>query len=270
MFYLGGGVTESVKENINSWKKYNPDYTIMEWNESNFDILSNQYVKEAYRMRKWAFAADYIRLWALYHYGGIYMDIDVECIRAFDDLLKNKIVLGFEGDYYFSNAVMLCEKNSSLIKYFLDKYKDRKFILKTEKDGTLILDEFCGPQYNTCSFLEYYKIKRLKNGNYSTDEYTILEKDTFSPPIWGFSNHKDAVKEGISYTIHHFEGTWKTPILLTNWQRLIVKLKFIKTFKTLRLVGNAKFLKNEQKAYATARRYASKNLKKDRKNIRLW
>ena len=72
---------------INSWKKYLPDYEIIEWNEDNFDVNSNLYVKEAYENKKYAFVTDYVRLLVLYNYGGIYMDTDVEIIKNIDVFL---------------------------------------------------------------------------------------------------------------------------------------------------------------------------------------
>ena len=78
---------EKIEELILSWKKILPDYQIIEWNENNCDIsISPEYVKTAYELKKWAFVSDYFRLKALYEFGGIYLDTDVEIIKKFDDL----------------------------------------------------------------------------------------------------------------------------------------------------------------------------------------
>ena len=82
---------KTVKKYINSWKRYFPGYNIIEWNEQNFDINSVKYVKEAYESKKYAFVSDYIRLYALYNYGGIYFDTDVEVIKNFEHLLEKEI-----------------------------------------------------------------------------------------------------------------------------------------------------------------------------------
>ena len=65
-----------VKKCISSWKIYCPEYKIKIWNEDNFNINSNQYVKEAYEAGKWAFVSDYVRLYVLFHIGGVYIDSD--------------------------------------------------------------------------------------------------------------------------------------------------------------------------------------------------
>lgn len=73
---------------IKSWQKYCPDYEIIEWNESNFDVNFSQYTSEAYNSKKWAFLSDVARLWAVYNFGGIYLDTDVELNNSLDSLLS--------------------------------------------------------------------------------------------------------------------------------------------------------------------------------------
>ncbi len=84
-----GKKNELIEGCMKSWKKYCPDYEIKEWNEDNFDINSNQYVKEAYDNKKWAFVSDYVRLYALYNEGGVYLDTDCELLGNIDEFLAN-------------------------------------------------------------------------------------------------------------------------------------------------------------------------------------
>lgn len=85
-----------IKTCLRSWKRVLPDYEIMLWTRNNFDTEAVTYVREAVSVRKWAPAADYIRLWALYNYGGIYMDSDVFVRKSFDDLLDNDFFSSIE------------------------------------------------------------------------------------------------------------------------------------------------------------------------------
>ena len=85
---------------LESWKKFAPDFEIIEWNETNCDINECKYVKEAYENKKWAFLSDYARLVIIEKCGGFYFDTDVEVIRHFDDLLQNDAVSGFENDKF--------------------------------------------------------------------------------------------------------------------------------------------------------------------------
>ena len=95
-WFGGNPKPESVKRYIESWHRYCPDYKICEWNESNFDIHENDYCREAYEAKKWAFVADMARLVVLEKYGGIYMDTDVEVVRPFDNLLTYGAFMCFE------------------------------------------------------------------------------------------------------------------------------------------------------------------------------
>lgn len=84
----GDPFPSNIKACMDSWKKVMPDYEWKVWNTENFDVNSVPYVREAFEKRKWAFAADYIRMYALYTEGGIYLDSDVKILKPFDDFLS--------------------------------------------------------------------------------------------------------------------------------------------------------------------------------------
>ena len=85
-WFGGNEKSKLAKKCINSWKKYCPDYEIIEWNESNFDVTKNDYLKFCYENKKWAFLSDLARLMIIYSEGGIYFDTDVEMIKNIDFL----------------------------------------------------------------------------------------------------------------------------------------------------------------------------------------
>lgn len=67
--WVGGNpLPTSVKKCIASWKKYCPDYEIIEWNENNYDFTKNQYMKDAYEAKKWGFVPDYARVDIIYQH----------------------------------------------------------------------------------------------------------------------------------------------------------------------------------------------------------
>lgn len=122
-----------VNKCINSWHENLSDYKIIEWNEKNFDVNTNNYVKQAYEAKKFAFVSDYVRVWALYNYGGIYLDTDVEVFKTFDDLLDNESFWGFEQENYIATSTIGAKKGNEIIKEFLDSYSYKYFI---NNDGT--------------------------------------------------------------------------------------------------------------------------------------
>ena len=104
-----------------------PDFEFFLWNESNFDMNSVPWVKEAYEAGMYAFAADYIRYYALYTYGGIYMDTDVEVVRPFAELLERPYLMGAEYDDYPESGIFGAIPHSDLMRWCMEFYHDRHF-----------------------------------------------------------------------------------------------------------------------------------------------
>ena len=127
------------QECMNSWKKYLPEYEFILWDLNRFDINSTIWTKQAFEAKKYAFAADYIRLHAVYTYGGIYLDMEVEIVRSFNPLLDRKYILGFEHVNGIEGGVFGGEKVSCWLKDCLDYYTGRSFILSDSKYDLLPL-----------------------------------------------------------------------------------------------------------------------------------
>lgn len=187
-----------------------PDYEIREWNEHNFDIDSNVYVKEAYKARKFAFVTDYVRLYALYHEGGIYMDTDVEVLKSLDRFLIHSAFSGFEDDKMIPTGIMASEKGGKWAKDNLAYYADRHFL---KPDGALDLTT------NVVTLTRYMLKEGLQQNNTYQDFpdlITFYPKDFFCPK--SHKNGKIYLTEN-TYTIHHFSGSWITP-----WQKFKAKI----------------------------------------------
>lgn len=136
-----------IKRCMKTWKKHLKDYKFIEWNEENFDINSNPFVKKMYDQKKWAFVSDYVRAYAIYNYGGIYLDTDVFVIDKLDSLLDDKAFVGFEAPSYPFTAVFGAEKEHPLIKDMLDYYEglDLEGTFKdnnTISVSTLLIDKY--------------------------------------------------------------------------------------------------------------------------------
>lgn len=188
-----------VKRCLDSWKKHLHDYEIIEWNESNFNITQNAYVKQAYDSRKYAFVSDYVRVYALYNYGGIYLDTDVEVFKSFDDLLHHESFWGFEQGNFVATSTIGATKENPLIKLFLDSYESRTFI---RDDGSF--DELTNVATVT-SILKDMGLKR--DGNYQEikDIGAFYPQSFFSP--YDYINCRSMKNEN-TYAMHHFYKSW--------------------------------------------------------------
>ncbi len=190
---------EVVKRCMASWKMQLPDYEIIEWNESNFNIDTNSYVKEAYSSGKYAFVSDYVRVFALYNYGGIYLDTDVEVYKSFNDLLHNPSFWGFEQENYIATNTIKEKKGNVLIKQFLDSYNGKKFI---REDGTI------NSLTNVAVITKLLKWFGLKtNGQFQKiDEMGVFYPQTYFSP-YDYINCQTFITDK-TYTIHHFHKSW--------------------------------------------------------------
>lgn len=201
-WFGNGEMPQIALQCISSWKKYMPDYEIVVWNEENFDITINQYVKEAYETKKYAFVTDFVRLYALYNHGGVYMDTDVEVLKPLDIFLKHGAFTGCESEKHCVTGIMGSEKGHSWIRMLLDDYEDKKFILDNGELNTLT-----NTQIITDSTIEKY-------GWIPENKHQILQNDLHIYPFDYFCA-KDWRTGLVSitnqtYTIHHFSGQWVT------------------------------------------------------------
>lgn len=191
---------ELIQECIDTWKKILPDYQIVEWNKTNFDVNTSQFTKEAFEKKKYAFVSDYVRLYALYNYGGIYLDSDIKIIKSFNDILSNKAFSGFESKDRVGVWLLASEKGNPLFKDMLNCYKNKHFI---KRDGSLDLNP------NTIllkPILEKYGV--TFNNKYQKHEYiTIYPKDYFCP-LDGTTGKINVTSN--SYAMHLFNGAWQS------------------------------------------------------------
>jgi mannosyltransferase OCH1-like enzyme len=185
-WFGGNQKTELVANCVASWKKYLPDYEIIEWNEHNFDINHNFFVKTAYNQKKWAFVSDYVRAYALYQHGGIYLDSDVEIRNNLDEFLIHGAFSGFEIKGYPFTAVWGSEKHHIWVQRVLEYY-DRltKFELVT---NTVIV---------TNILIEHYNI------NVNNDSIQYLDDN-----IVIYSSEYFCLDIPKNYAVHHFSGSW--------------------------------------------------------------
>lgn len=185
---------------ISTWRKYCPDYKIRQWNSANFDMEINDFVKEAYQEKKWAFVTDFARMYILYHYGGIYMDSDVELCKNIDCFLDDPAFIGLESKRELSAGLIGSEKGNSCIKVFLDYYNGRHFI---NPDKTL--NQTTNVKIMTKNIADTYQVyfngKKRKIGNI----ICVYPQDYFSPK----SCHTGIIERTENtYAIHNFAGAW--------------------------------------------------------------
>jgi mannosyltransferase OCH1-like enzyme len=204
-------VPERFQNYIKTWKNNLIGYEFILWDLKRFDINSNQWARQAFEGKQYAFAADYIRFHALYHYGGIYLDMDVEVLKSFDPLLNENYILGYEIPDAIEAGVLGAPPKAKWVAQCLEYYSGRSFILPDGSfDNTplprIMYDILLPYHFDNIRDNEYFTAK-----SYETNKYFVTSN---------------------TYCIHHFAASW------------IPRLKKIKQ-KVARLIGkkNSRLIK---------------------------
>lgn len=191
-----GEMNDTIKKCIKSWTEQLPDYELCLWTEDNFPVDEYPFAKKALKDHKWAYVADVARLHALYYYGGIYMDTDVEVLRPFDDLLENDFFASFESELHASIGTAGAKKGNRYIKLLLGWYKNRElgkiyYMMANTRIVTKLTQLYCGLKRNG-------KTQRFKDGVFFSRDYFLPEK---IGDCWKLTDN--------TYTIHHFTDLGK-------------------------------------------------------------
>lgn len=217
-WFGGGPISPENRKCMESWKKYCPDYKIIEWNEQNFEISQNRYAQQAYEAKKYAFVSDYARLAVLYRYGGIYLDTDVELVRPLDELLQYKGFIGMEHSVPtpYGRTLLVntgsgvgAEPGCEMIGKMLASYRNAAFVQETGE-----------PDLRTCTQRDIPLFTKAglqqKNEQQELDGFLVLPTDCFSP--------FDYVTERMHRTprtfgIHYYQDSWQSGDKANRWRK---------------------------------------------------
>lgn len=210
-----------VKKCINSWKKICPDYEIKRWDETNFDVYQNDFIKSAYGSKAWAFVSDYARLKIVYDKGGIYLDTDVELKKSLDELRKNEgfFAIQQEGHYCNTGLGFGAKKENEIVKTMLDLYDD---LIYSEENKFSI----------ACPYLN---TKALEKYGYSySDDVIVIHNNLVLPPRFMDPIAPGKNKENLlcndTVSIHHYSASWMDD-------------KTVRRRKIIRIIGEKRIYK---------------------------
>lgn len=195
----------SIKKYMATWELLQKQgYKIIEWNEENCDLHCNNYVKSAVKKGNWAFVSDYFRIKALYEWGGVYLDTDVEVYKSFDDLLNLRGFLGFMYDSLIGTAVLGFEKHNPFIGTLLDIYNSAKWLEDVNNKFSIQLSnkEYICDSNNalfTLMILNRYKKFKLNGKEQQFNEFKIFPMKEF----------EIGSVLGRTHCVHRCEASWK-------------------------------------------------------------
>ena len=222
-----GNMPSEFVEFIEGWKNILPDYQIIRWDESNAPLHLG-YVSNALVHKNWANVSNYVRLHALYEFGGIYLDTDIELLKSFDELLSDSVFVGFQNKDVASkncvnNAVLGAEKGSDFIKELMDE-------IIANYDGNEPA-AFSSPNVTT-SVLKNRGLSHY--GNQKLGHISIYEEDFFYPLSYldqfknpNFERDKKNKKYVThnTFCIHYWDNSWKKPVKQSLSKKITKSIK---------------------------------------------
>ena len=190
--WFGGKMNFIMRQCVSTFKKLANEEKIICWDENCLSTIKNKFVNEQIKKRNWAFVSDYVRLYALYKYGGIYLDTDIEVKKKLpESFFKEELIIGYSYDNIVCTAFIMVKPQHPFIKYLLDKYETYDLPKKEKANNRLF----------TQSLMEYFP-------NFVLDgrchEFAL---NSYIYPRYYFDSATYR-KEG-GFTIHHGMGTWK-------------------------------------------------------------
>lgn len=189
---------------MNSWREKLVDYQIKRWDENN-SPLDHPFVKKMYKKKQWAFVSDYVRLYAIYHEGGIYLDTDMEVLKSLDNCLEYNCFFGFEDESNVNAAIFGAIAKNLFIKKCLNFYDSLNYEVNIPKVITHLLQE---------NGLNKY-------GNQMVDDVKIFSSDFFYPWPYNSDFEISMIKEN-SLSLHHWSKNWK--IKRNIFEKIVLKV----------------------------------------------
>lgn len=186
---------------IESWTRLLSEYKKYFWNESNLNLTQCKYVEQAYQAKKYAFVSDYCRILALYEFGGIYLDTDVEVLKPFDELLNNNTVLGFENRSMVGTAMIAMEPHSSIAREMLDYYEKTPFYDEYGNENMTTNVTLLNNILQKRGLIPENNLQDLGNG------IIIYPREFFFPKKISETEYRITDS---SYCVHKMRGSWLT------------------------------------------------------------
>lgn len=217
-------------EYIGTWKNHLKDYEFIKWDFNKFPKDRCPWVSEAFDCKKYAFAADYLRLYALYHYGGIYLDCDVEVLKPFDQFLELNTMMCYEntdegknGEIFLEVAAFGSAKGEKWVGDCLKHYDDRHFINEAGEMDMKTLPEIVmdGLVNNGYVIKDVYNVQDAKL--VKEKEIPVFPYDYFSPK--NLFTMEVTVTDN-TCSIHNYKGSWSPRPFLHFLLKMGIKYKY--------------------------------------------
>lgn len=242
-WFSGDPYTELVQECIKSWHKHMPDWEFVLWDYERIKNIDSIWLKECIQERKWAFAADFVRLWAVCQEGGVYLDSDVLVFQSFDSFLNSSMFIGREGVQYctFDEGVKVfltshcfgAEAGHPFLELNLQYYKNRHFIrISSEKIPPLLKFDMLMMPYIQSTLAEKYGYDSSVLSEYKQ----VLSIGIDIYPACYFGGMGRIPSSHTQFASHLGQGSWREPDFLVVRNNQVYSFKYKIRWRIVRFV----------------------------------
>jgi hypothetical protein len=204
-WFGGKPIPPNLQVCIDSWSRFCPDYEIVRWDETNYDISKNAYMKKGHELGIWSLVSDYVRADVIHEHGGVYLDTDVELIRNIDDLLSNEAYYGFEcGPQLNNGSGYGAVAGHDVVAEMLETLEYKNVVDSIPQKHTIFQMEILGTAMRKRGF-------RLDNTMQVKDGIALYPSDVFAPKTWIIPPQFIHITEN-THSIHHYNVSYIKPL----------------------------------------------------------
>ncbi|ENM5895783.1 hypothetical protein NTH50_003984 [Vibrio mimicus] len=200
-----GDMPEINKRCLDSWSRLD-GYNLILWDESNAP-MDDTLIKDLYKKKQWAFISDYVRLYALSQFGGVYLDTDIEIVKDLSPLLKYNAFLGMESEGKYNNAVMGAEQGHPFVIECMDfmksKFNNGEILYSPEVVTTVLEMSSNSHLVKLFPYEFFYPYNPFREGSLSQLMLSDIKEDT--------------------YAIHHWSNSWKSNMTFFDYLKRAIK-----------------------------------------------
>ena len=205
--WIGSPVPQKYLQIQKSWKEHHPDWEYRLWTDADIEglVLQNRQLYET--STNWGEKSDILRYEILYQFGGLYVDMDFECIRSFE--LFHHLCDFYVGLERMQDLAASPHVGNALIGScaFHPILAECITLIASGQEGSIeTIQQRTGPGLLTRCFLKKGEDPRFKSVAFPFTYFYPLPASERDGSVGG--KVKELWTQEESYAIHYWDSSW--------------------------------------------------------------